>query len=796
MMRTRVLFVAVLVVVVSGVGVLLAWDPLPVKDDPLVRMPGTQPPPEGSVLLEDPDGCTLCHGGPPGGDFPGFNWQGSMMAQAARDFLFFSCLAVAAQDSIWAIGRPNATDICIRCHSPKGWLEGRSDPTNASELTDADWDGVQCDFCHRMYDPFFETTHDGSREGNDWLDYWDETNSSDSPSQEAADTTRVADAVESEPMATFSGDDFFVDNEPFSPAWDEAASGQYFVSSDSRKRGPFADLFPPHDKYYSRFHKSKYFCSTCHDVSNPVLANFGADAQQPLPTETTAAYAFLQVERTFSEVMLSAYGQQGGAPGIGPFAPEVFETSYANNYIVKCQDCHLPDVPGTAGRAAEPPQPGVELPEHPQTGKPLHDLTGGNAWVPWVLASTVPGSPNYDATNDALLNQGAAVLTLDLTQGLGLDPVALLAGAERARRQLELAAVIDGLSYDRSTGALSFRLQNQTGHKLISGFPEGRRMFINLKAYSARGRLVYEINPYDYAAGTLKGLGYPYGGGLPTPRPLRRLREDHVDELVYQMHHSSSLTGETETFHFALADSRYKDNRIPPKGFRIAEAGERLVEPVWQGQITPGYFTAAEYAGGYDEVTLTIPRGASQIEVGLYYQTTSREYIEFLRNEIRGDGHLTLASPTPSGEPEAYVIQTDPFFDQLAAWGDTLWQLWTHNMDVPGAAPILMTRATVNAADDCTVPAPRLLSAVPGDAEITLAWTDEHTADPSVAGYKVYTTRSTRQTPNATDVGLVTTYTDTELVNGKQYCYRVTAYDETGCESGFKKRLCAVPTAD
>ena len=47
-----------------------------------------------------------------------------------------------------------------------------------------------------------------------------------------------------------------------------------------------------------------------------------------------------------------------------------------------------------------------------------------------------------------------------------------------------------------------------------------------------------------------------------------------------------------------------------------------------------------------------------------------------------------------------------------------------------------------------------------------------------------------------TDAGLVTTYTDTELVDGRQYCYRVTAYDESGCESEFKKTLCSIPIAE
>ena len=138
----------------------------------------------------------------------------------------------------------------------------------------------------------------------------------------------------------------------------------------------------------------------------------------------------------------------------------------------------------------------------------------GNAWVAWVLASAVPGSPNYDATNDSLLNQGATVLTLDLTQGEGIDPVALLAGAERAKQQLLLAATIKNLSHDPDTGALSFQVQNNTAHKLISGFAEGRRMFVNIKAY-AGGALSYEVNPYELAVGTLKGLPSAYSPNSP-----------------------------------------------------------------------------------------------------------------------------------------------------------------------------------------------------------------------------------------------------------------------------------------
>jgi hypothetical protein len=741
-------------VIVCLVVVAYAWTPVAVVDDPLVRMPGTQP---GQVALQSPTRCLNCHAGYDTAVEPGFNWMGSMMAQAARDFLFWSCFTVSAQDSIWAAGRPNATDICERCHFPKGWLEGRSDPTNASLMTGADFDGVQCDFCHRMWDPFFETTYAGTREGSDWLGYWDETNASGTPSQPAADATYADEMATALSILQFNGANFYTNNLP-PTNYTESGSGQYFVSPDAAKRASFADANARHQMFYSRFHKSKYMCATCHDVSNPVLANLGADPTQSLPTELNSAFSYLHVERTFSEFMLSAYGQQGGA---------------ATNPEFQAQGA--------------PPSQSVE---HPDSGQPLHDMTGGNAWVSWVLASATPGSPNFDQFNADQLNQGPAVLTLDLTQGEGIDPVALLAGVDRAKQQLLLAATIKNVAYDSGTEVLSFQVQNNGAHKLISGFPEGRRMFVNIKAYDTGGNLMYEVNPYDPAAGTLKGLDYLYqpGMGLPDPQPLGA-NETYVDELVYEMKPSSTdLTGETKTFHFALATGRYKDNRIPPKGFDIGGAAARVSVPVWHGVEDEGYFTSAEYAGGYDQVSLTIPAGWDYVEVNLYYQTTSREYIEFLRDEINGTGNLTLPSPTPSGELQAYVVQNDPFFGQLRAWGDTIWNLWTQNMNVDGAAPFLMASATTGTPTVCEVSAPTLNAATPAHTQVTLEWSSAAGA----TGYNVYYDQSGKAQLVA-DAGNTTTYIDTGLTNDLEYCYKVTAYDTT-CESGYSDILCAIPT--
>ena len=160
--RTPLIFTgAGLALVLAMAIAAYAWTPIAVADDPLVRMPGTQP--NQGVAFEAPNRCLNCHAGYNPEVEPGFNWKGSMMAQSSRDFLFWACMTVAGQDSIWAVGTPNAIDICERCHFPEGWIEGRSDPPNASAMTGSDYDGVHCDFCHALYDPFFETTYAGTR---------------------------------------------------------------------------------------------------------------------------------------------------------------------------------------------------------------------------------------------------------------------------------------------------------------------------------------------------------------------------------------------------------------------------------------------------------------------------------------------------------------------------------------------------------------------------------------------------------------------------------------------------------
>lgn len=647
------LFVPLLTFCMTGF-VLHAASPLGVKDDRRLFMPGSQP---GSVDIESNARCLTCHAGYDSAVEPGDNWRGSMMAQAMRDPLMMATLTVAAQDSVWALGNPNAGDLCLRCHTPAGWLGGRSDPPNMTALERADFDGIDCDACHRMVDPF-----NGLRQTRGL------------PEEIAATAIFEADRTHERDFDVLSELRLF-DNTPFLdsetrlpthygdgdlPSYVEAGGGQYFVSQDGSSRGPRFDTEPLHEWNYSRFHKSKYFCASCHDVSNPVLASLLIGDGVP---ERQAAASYFHVERTWSEFQLSAYGKNGGAStnrkiaeaGVGKAA--------------SCQDCHMRSLRGRAWIAPS-------AVNHEDLA--LHDFAGGNVWMLGILASLDSSGPTFDEYNDALLagkRYSGAKIEVEGIQGAG---VALSNGQSRAAEQLQMAA--DLVLTSDSPDHVTLRIQNNTGHKLISGFPEGRRMWLNVRVFNALGEIIDEINPYETLVirTNVEGDTEYVSGGL-----LKKTRDD----LVYEAQLSSSLTGEDKSFHFVLATGRHRDNRIPPKGFDIARAGARLVQPRWSGTDALDYFTEAEYSGGYDEVTFAKPSGAVGWRASLFYQTTSKEYIEFLRNEIEGvDG--TLGLPTPAGKADAYIVQTDPFFESLKDWGEVIWDLWLHN---GGSPPFLMT---------------------------------------------------------------------------------------------------------
>jgi hypothetical protein len=72
-----------------------------------------------------------------------------------------------------------------------------------------------------------------------------------------------------------------------------------------------------------------------------------------------------------------------------------------------------------------------------------------------------------------------------------------------------------------------------------------------------------------------------------------------------------------------------KDNRIPPLGYAQALYDRPGLEPV-----------GAKYLDGqnWDETVYTLPASTVRVLVTLYYQTSSKEYIEFLETNGGLDG--------------------------------------------------------------------------------------------------------------------------------------------------------------
>lgn len=644
---------------VLGVLELWAWNELAVEEDPHLFMPGSQP--SDGVVLESMNQCLNCHAGYDAAVEPGHTWQGSMMAQAGRDPLWLASLTVALQDSIWLLGNANAGDLCIRCHSPVGWLGGRSDPPNTALLDQGlgDFEGVNCSSCHQMIDPI-------AAQGQEpWLPAETEPESI-----AAADTTYARDTTVLGSFVLFDNTGFinpttdlpayYIDGQL--PNYIEASSGQFFMDPDTKvKRGNRHDVAPKsHDVHYSRFHKTHMQCMTCHDVSNAAMANVvlgnGTSSAQ-------AASSYFHIERTSSEFLLSAYGRAGGASTRGA----LFDSGVT--HARSCQDCHMATASGKACNKNVTVRDDLRV----------HDLSGGNAWMAAILASVDQDADNpaHDRFNYELLSGSRYPGALIDVAGLQGQGPALSDGAERAKANLQRAANLVPL-FDSESSA-SLRIYNNTGHKLISGFPEGRRMWLSVEFYDAAGNELGELNPYTEL------LVSRDADGVPTYVSGGTLRKDR-DDLIFEAKMQSSLTGEDASFHMVLATDRYKDNRIPPLGFDASSATQRLAQARAAGVDAPDYFTAAEYAGGYHDVVFDKPVGTATWTAELYYQTTSYEYIRFLREEINGSAS-TLSSPTPSGEAQAYIAQLDPYFSGLKDWGEVIWELWLHN---DGAEPIEM----------------------------------------------------------------------------------------------------------
>ena len=228
-------------------------------------------------------------------------------------------------------------------------------------------------------------------------------------------------------------------------------------------------------------------------------------------------------------------------------------------------------------------------------------------------------------------------------------------------------------------------MTNKTGHKLPSGFAEGRQVWIHLKATDDGSNVIFESG-YMLPDGSLARKEYfeaAQGGTVSDPgKTMIKVYEQLILAKGYDTFELDGynildadkdgvVTHAEEEFHFVLMNYIEKDNRIPPKGFN---------KDAYQADgafIIPHDPKDTDYPSGQHwdvtPYTFTVPAGVIgniHITAHLKYQTFNREYMEFLDETDREDTQETSgrARNLPTGPYEAFPT-----------WGSALYQLWQDN---------------------------------------------------------------------------------------------------------------------
>lgn len=515
----RVLGVVAFLASSAGLGLVIGSSNTSLGTQPILNYP-----------VASSQDCRGCHGLDYDPDHfyePADTWAGTMMANSARDPLFWAALDVANHDA------PAVGDFCLRCHAPGAWLAGRSEPPGGSTdgcglqgmLDDAyasDFDGVSCHLCHRMM---------------------------------------VNDTPPAGQLSSYQENaQYWIDDS------DCGGLGQ------PCRRGPYAygenETTPPHPYQYSPYHLGSDLCGTCHNVTSPQrnLIVGGVDQGIRFP-----------MERTHREWAQSDYA------AAGPNA-------------ATCQACHMPES-GVSGAFA------CVFFANDRTGNlPVHRFAGGNSWVPDVLRQRYPNlelDPEYNGARDA---------ALEMLQNHSADVVVTVPGQ-----------IVAGTSIGATV-----RVTNLTGHKLPTGYAEGRRMWLAVEAKDGNGVKFWESGAYDTATGVL------------TQDPAIKIYR--AEQGVWNQNGTGQCdvthAGGGAAFHFARNDCIRLDNRIPPLGF----TGGTSLETKPVGYAYPETSPGSGKLVNYDDTPYAIPVPLGTVSpvtvtATLRYQTTSKEYVDFLRDE-------------------------------------------------------------------------------------------------------------------------------------------------------------------
>ena len=253
-------------------------------------------------------------------------------------------------------------------------------------------------------------------------------------------------------------------------------------------------------------------------------------------------------------------------------------------------------------------------------------------------------------------------------------------------RSATVTITVPGTATPGAPLAVQVKVTNQTGHKLPTGYPEGRRMWLHVTARDGTNTPFWESGAYDPATGVLTADAavkiYRADQGIWNRNGTNAC--DHTDAL------------QNPIFHFAANNCIALDNRIPPLGFRGGTDLE--VRPV--GYVYPETAPGSGVLVNYDvtSYSIPVPEGAVSpitVQAELRYQTTSKEYVEFQRDQA-----LAL------GFPNDCIARVGGLPNQTR--GELLHGMWT---SYGRSAPVTMG----SAAGSATI----IAATTPGEASAT-----------------------------------------------------------------------------
>jgi hypothetical protein len=194
----------------------------------------------------------------------------------------------------------------------------------------------------------------------------------------------------------------FLANDEQTPATGYYGSGMLSLWAGNQKLGPYNDAVARHQFIQSGFHRDTDFCGSCHDVSNPAVGDLAHNNGKQSTADPVVAsgtlgsalgtkaafnnfpYQYGVVERTFSEyysgslskTLVSNYASLPADLKAG--AVKAAFDSANGNYAdgTPATSAARRHVRATTGVGCN--KAGVPI----RTDLPLHDMTGGNYWMP------------------------------------------------------------------------------------------------------------------------------------------------------------------------------------------------------------------------------------------------------------------------------------------------------------------------------------------------------------------------------------------------------------------------------